>query len=84
MDQADQTVVAYEAKQRALAEFAHLVNVGLKALSTKILTLAALLADAGLFGWAMVDGAWSKIAAAALFAIASWCLVNLKPKGNDQ
>lgn len=65
--------------QERLQLMAQIVNIGLRALSVQALTFMALILDATMFGWAMVDGSWQRIAAAVLFSIATWCLVKLGP-----
>jgi hypothetical protein len=66
-----------QAEQQAL--MAQILRVGLEALGTRLLVLLSLLLDAGMFGWAMAAGTWPSIAAAVLFAVATWCLVKLTP-----
>lgn len=72
-------IQAADAAQQRLHLMASLVNIGLRALGTQALTFFALILDAVMFGWAMIDGTWQRIAAAVLFAIATWCLVKLSP-----
>ena len=67
--------------QDKLQFMAQIINIGLKALSVQALTFMALILDAVMFGWAMVDGSWQRIAAAVLFSAATWCLVKLSPVG---
>jgi hypothetical protein len=75
--------VLEQERARRTDEAAMLVDIGLKILSKRTLTLVALMADALMFGWAMYWGEWPRLAVAAVFAIASWCLVNLS-KGESQ
>lgn len=62
-----------------------IVAVGIKALSGRMLTAFALVADCVLFGWALANGGWQALSAAVLFAIASWCVLHLKlPTGKEE
>lgn len=70
-----------QAEQQALVS--NLLKIGLEALGTRLLVLLSLLLDAGMFGWAMAASTWPRIAAAVLFAIATWCLVKITPKHGD-
>lgn len=56
-----------------------IIDVGIKALSLRMLTTLVLLADCVLFSWAVGVGTWQALIAAVLFAIATWCVLFLKP-----
>jgi len=56
-----------------------LVNLALRVLSHRALTIVTLLLNAGVCAWAMWAESWPRLAGALLFAVASWCTVNLKP-----
>lgn len=58
---------------------AYAIRVGIEVLSVRLMTLAALLLTAVMFGWAMWSGSVERISAAAIFAVAAWCIVKLKP-----
>jgi hypothetical protein len=61
-----------------------LVNIALRTLSVRSIMVLALLLNTGVFSWAMYSESWVRLAGAALFAVTSWCTVNLKPpKEND-
>ena len=61
-----------------------LVGIALRVLSQRTLTIITLLLNAGVVSWAMYSESWPRLAGALLFAVASWCTVNLKPpKGED-
>jgi hypothetical protein len=55
-----------------------MIRIGLNALSMRMLTTISLLGDCVLFGWAMAYPDVVRLTAAVLFAIATWCLVNVK------
>ncbi len=61
-----------------LNEMAALVNRGIAILNYRVLNLLALLMDAFLFGWAMLQPEWQRILCASLFAAAAWVIVNLR------
>lgn len=73
-----QLELALHNKTEATQLMQQIINVGIRLLSARFLTAVALLGDCILFGWAMASGGWDRIAAAVLFAIATWCLVNVK------
>ncbi len=76
-----------DSSQDAVSRTEHLaamVNIALRVLSHRALTIVTLLLNAGVVGWAMYAESWQRLAGAALFAVTSWCTVNLKPpKGPD-
>lgn len=55
-----------------------LVNIALSVLSQRALTVIVLLLNAGVCSWAMYSESWPRLAGALLFAVTSWCTVNLK------
>lgn len=59
-------------------QLALLIQLGLKALNHRILTLISVLCSMGLFCWAMLEPNWMRIATATLGGIVFWCLVNMK------
>jgi hypothetical protein len=72
-------VVQINEQRRALQQLAMLVTVGLHALSQRLITAIALLFESVMFGWAMFEGGWDRLAIASVFAAAAWCLVHLRP-----
>lgn len=74
MNQQDLPAVS-KAEQTAM-----LVSIALRLVSQRLVTVLVLLLNTGIFGWAMFTESWPRIAAAAIFAVASWCLVYLRPK----
>jgi hypothetical protein len=73
-----QNIAVQEAK---LHQLAALVNMGLRVLSLQMLTLLGVLLTAGIFGWAVYTESMIRIAGAAIFAVAIWCLIYLRPRG---
>ena len=71
-------------KNRELQMVQEFVAVGLRALSLRMLTTFALLADFVLFAWCVASPSWVSLAAAVLFAIASWAVLHLKPERKDE
>lgn len=62
-------------------QMVRLIDLALKALSTRLLTTIALIGDCLLFAWSAVTGSWVALSAAVLFAMATWCLVNVHYSG---
>jgi len=62
---------------RRAEQVAVVLDVALRVVTRRVLTLAALFAVTGMFGWAMVQGGYDRLAVAGVFAVACWCLVNL-------
>lgn len=61
-----------------------ILTIAMQLVSLRILTTISLLLNAGVVSWAMWTESWIRLAGAAVFAITSWCIVNLKPpKGPD-
>jgi len=56
-----------------------IISVGLNVLSLRALTVLSLLLNTGVFSWALYSDSWVRLLGAALFAVATWCIVNLKP-----
>src|SRR5882762_7201344 len=72
-----------EAKARILEQTALGVRIGLEALSLRAITILALLLNAGLLAWALYDPRWERLGGAALFALFSYCVIHVRPKGGD-
>jgi hypothetical protein len=56
------------------------LRLGIEVLSTRLMTLLALLLSFGMFGYAMYAGGWERLASAFAFAVCSWCLINVRPE----
>ena len=59
-------------------QLAMVLQVGLRVLSTRLLTLVGLILDAVMFGWAMMVGGYDRLAIAGVFAAATWTLVHFR------
>jgi hypothetical protein len=59
-------------------QLAMMLQVGLRILNLRILTLVTLVLNAVMFGWAMWAGGYDRLAVAAVFAVATWCLVHFR------
>ena len=70
---------AEKAKNRELELVQRIVEVGIRALSLRMLTTFVLIADTLLFAFAVYVGTWQAILAAVLFAVAAWSVLFLKP-----
>lgn len=81
-DQVQQLTLQLEqekAKNRELQLVQTVVEVGIRALSLRMLTTFVLVADSVMFAAALYVGTWQAILAAVLFAIAGWSVLFLKP-----
>lgn len=78
MDESEQKKLEIQVRQKVLERTAEIVHVALDALSIRLITVLALVLQAGIFCWAMAAPTWERVAGATLFAIASWCLVHHK------
>lgn len=74
-----QLELALHNKTEASLLVQQIISVGLKALSGRILTTIALMGDVVFFVWVMAVPTWERLLGAVLFAIASYCVVNVKP-----
>ena len=54
------------------------LNIALRVLSLRFLTLTGLVLDAVMFGWAMYVGGYDRLAVAGVFAVATWTLVHFR------
>jgi hypothetical protein len=61
-----------------------ILSVALNILSLRFLTVLSLLLNTAVFSWALYSDSWVRLAGAALFAVATWCIVNLKPPKEHQ
>lgn len=59
-------------------QLAAILQIGLRLLSIRLLTLVSLLLNAGMFGWAMWAGDYPRLAIAGVFAVATWTLVHFR------
>jgi len=76
----DLVKVEQDARQRILERTALGVRIGLEALSLRMLMVLALLLNAGIFGWCLLDPRWERLAAATAFAVFSYFVIHVKPK----
>jgi hypothetical protein len=77
MNEADTKHVA--ATEARLQMMGAIVELGIRLLSDKMLLVLAILLDSAIFAWAMYADSWPRIVGATLFAVASWCLIHLRP-----
>ena len=64
-------------------KLALMVGIAMQILSHRTMTILTLLLNAAVCSWAMYTESWPRLAGALLFAVASWCTVNLKPPKGD-
>lgn len=62
---------------------AALIDIGLRALSQRVVTILTLLLDTGIFAWAISTESWIRLAGAVAFSIATWCVVHFRPQGKE-
>ena len=79
MDQAESRILETDDRSRAFR--AELLKVGLEALSHRLLTLVALLLNAGAAAWCMLSPDVLRVVTGLLFACTCWCLINIQRKG---
>lgn len=72
-----------DARVRLQERMAMGIRIGLEALSLRLLMVLALLLNAGIFGWCLVDPRWERLVAAGVFALFSYFLVHVKPKQGE-
>lgn len=72
-----------DTKARILEQTALGVRIGLEALSVRAITILALLLNVGVFAWAIYNPMWERLIAASVFALFSYCVIHVRPKGND-
>lgn len=78
------TEVETEIQARLVQEqhdMARVLSLALRALSQRLLTLLAMLLGTGMFGWAMLQCTWPRVAAAVLASAALWCYIRLQAPG---
>ena len=54
-----------------------MIEIALRVLAQRSMTIIALLLNAGVVSWAMYSESWPRLAGALLFAVTSWCIINL-------
>ena len=82
MSPEDGKAVALAERQRKLDMMTAVLNIGVRMLSQRAITSAALVLEFAMFAWAMLEGGWDRLAIASVFAVAAWCLVHLR-KGDQ-
>ena len=63
-----------------LEQMVAIMSIAVRVLSARLVTILSLALNTGVVIYAMVGDSWVRLAAAAVFGAASWCIVNLKPK----
>lgn len=72
--------IEQDAKQRILERTALGVRIGLEALSLRMLMVLAMLLNAGIFAWCLLEPRWERLIAAGGFAVFSYFVIHVKPK----
>lgn len=72
--------VEQDARARILEHTALGVRIGLEALSLRLLMVLAMLLNAGIFAWCLIDPRWERLVAAGAFAVFSYFVIHVKPK----
>lgn len=76
MNESDQLLL--ETDQAAQSQRALLLKIALDVLSHRSLTLIAMLLNAGAAAWCMINPDWIRAVTALLFAVTTWCLINIR------
>lgn len=71
-----------QAAVRRTELLAVVVDLGMKLITARLMAILALFLDAGMFAWALSSESWLRLAGASIFAIASWCIINLQKPGS--
>jgi hypothetical protein len=79
MDQSESRILETDDKSRAFR--AELLKVGLEALSHRLLTLVAIVLNAGAAAWCMLSPDALRVVTGLLFAVTCWTLINVQRKG---
>lgn len=66
-----------------MEHLAQIVQVAYHILAVRFMTLLSLFLQAGIFAWAISTESWVRLAGAAVFSVANWCILNLKPPKGD-
>lgn len=82
MDHTDLIRAENEANQRLRERMALGLRIGLEALSVRLLTVIALVLNAGITGWSLVDPRWERLVSASVFALFSFAVIHIKMKGD--
>lgn len=82
MDQSDLIKAGQEAQDRMRERFALGLRIGLEALSIRVLTVIALVLNAGITGWSLIDPRWERLVSASVFALFSFAVLHFKLKGD--
>ena len=72
--------IEQDARARLMERTAAGVRIGLEALSLRMLMVLALLLNAGIFAWCLLEPRWERLAAACGFAVFSYFVIHVKPK----
>lgn len=80
MDSNDLVKIEQDAKAKLLERMSLGVRVGLEALSLRMLMVLALLLNASVFGWCLLDPRWERLVAAAGFSVFSYFVIHVKPR----
>ncbi len=76
----DLVKIEQDAKAKLLERMSLGVRVGLEALSLRMLMVLAMLLNAGIFGWCLLEPRWERLVAAGAFAVFSYFVIHVKPK----
>ena len=68
------------AKQRILERTALGVRIGLEALGLRLVSVIALVLNAGIVGWCLYQPVWERLVAVTVFAVFSYFVIHVKPK----
>lgn len=72
-----------DAKARIQERVALAIRIGMDALSFRLLSLVALILNAGVVGWSLLDPRWERIATCAIFAIFSYFVIHVRPNKGE-
>jgi hypothetical protein len=61
-----------------------ILNIAMNTLNARLLTLLGIVVNTAIFSWAMYVPQWERIVTAALFSVAIWCLLRVKPQEKQE
>lgn len=81
MDESDQ--LQFERDQQRQERREIVLKIALDVLSHRFLTLIAMLLNAGAAAWCMINPDVLRAVTALLFAVTTWCLINIRHRQGE-
>lgn len=81
MDESDRLRIEKDQERQTQRET--VMRIALDVLSHRALTLIALILNAGSAGWCMINPDALRVVTALLFAVTTWCLINIRHRQGE-